>query len=94
MDAYDVHKEVGSRAFKVRAILFWTIRDCPAYGKMRCVGHILKMNILSNLETKPIQTQGGGHDDPWRSPELKDHFNGRIEVRGKPNVVTACEQVQ
>ena len=25
---------------------------------------------------------------------MKEHFNGRIEVRGKPNVVNADEQVQ
>jgi hypothetical protein len=25
---------------------------------------------------------------------MKDHFNGRIELRGKPNCVTADEQVQ
>ena len=25
---------------------------------------------------------------------MKDHFNGRIEVQGKPNVVTVGEQVQ
>ena len=33
------------------------------------------------------------HDDPWRSSTMKEHFNGREEERGKPDVVTAEEQM-
>ena len=32
VDAYDVLKDMGSRAFKLRASLLWIIHDFPSYG--------------------------------------------------------------
>jgi hypothetical protein len=34
-----VLKEVGSRAFKLRAILLWTIHNFPGYGTVVGVAH-------------------------------------------------------
>ena len=32
VEAYDVIKEIGDRAFRLRAMLLWTIHDFPGYG--------------------------------------------------------------
>jgi hypothetical protein len=32
VSAYDVLKDIGSRSFKLRAVLLWTIHDFPGYG--------------------------------------------------------------
>ena len=107
VDAYDVLKEVGSRAFKLRAILLWTIHDFPGYGTVAGVAHQGyaacpvcgphfkgEHSIELGKQTYTDTRRWLAYDDPWRSPEMKDHFNGRMEVRGKPNVVNANEQVQ
>jgi hypothetical protein len=107
VDAYDVLKEMGSRTFKLRAILLWTIHDFPGYGTVAGVAHQGyaacpvcgphfkgEHSIELGKQTYTDTRRWLAHDDPWRSPEMKDHFNGRMEVRGKPNVVNANEQVQ
>ena len=106
-DAYDVLKEVGSRAFKLRAVLLWTIHDFPGYGTVAGVAHQGyaacpvcgphfkgEHSIELGKQTYTNTRRWLAHDDPWRSPEMKEHFNGRLEVRGKPNVVNADEQVR
>ena len=107
VDAYDVLKEVGSRTFKLRAVLLWTIHDFPGYGTVAGVAHQGyaacpvcgpdfkgEHSVELGKQTYTDTRRWLAHDDPWRSPEMKDHFNGRMELRGKPNVVTAGEQLQ
>ncbi len=107
VDAYDVLKEVGSRTFKLRALLLWTIHDFPGYGTVAGVAHQGyaacpvcgpdfkgEHSVELGKQTYTDTRRWLAHDDPWRSPEMKDHFNGRMELRGKPNVVTAGEQLQ
>ena len=106
VSAYDVLKELGSRSFKLRAVLLWTIHDFPGYGTVAGVAHqgyaacpvcgpdfrgehsveLGKQTYTDTRRWLPL-------DDPWRATSMKGLFNGREETRGKPNVVTAEEQV-
>ena len=105
--AYDVLKELGSRAFKLRGVLPWTIHDFLGYGTVASVAHQGyaaypvcgphfkgEHSIELGKQTYTNTRRWLAHDNPWRSPEMKDHFNGCIQDRGKPNGVTADEQVQ
>ena len=107
VDACDVLKEVGSMTFKLRVVLLWTIHDFPGYGTVAGVAHQGytacpvcgpdfkgEHSVELGKQTYTDTRRWLAHDDPWRSPEMKDHFNGRMELRGKPNVVTAGEQLQ
>ena len=104
--AYDVLKDLGSRVFKLRAVLLWTIHDFPGYGTVAGVAHQGyaacpvcgphfkgEHSVELGKQTYTDTRRWLPHNDPWRSPTMKDHFNGREEVRGKPSVVTAEEQV-
>jgi hypothetical protein len=105
--AYDVIKEVGSRTFNLRAILVWTIHDFPGYGTVAGVAHqgyvacpvcgpdfrgehSIELGKCTYTDTRRWLPR----DDPWRSSRMKDHFNGRIEERGPPTMVTGEEQAQ
>ena len=105
--AYDVLKEIGFRTFRLRAILLWTIHDFPGYGTVAGVAHqgyvacpvcgpdfrgehSIELGKLTYTDTRRWLPQ----DDPWRSSRMKDHFNGRIEQRGPPTIVTSEEQLQ
>ena len=105
--AYDVLKDRGSRAFKLRAVLLWTMHDFPGYGTVAGVAHQGYVacpicgpqfrgehSIELGKQTYTDTRRWLPHDDPWRSTTMKDLFNGREENRGKPNVVNAEEQVQ
>ena len=39
VEAYDVTKEIGDRAFRLRAMLLWTIHDFPGYGTIGGFAH-------------------------------------------------------
>ena len=107
VDAYDVLKELGSRVFKLRAVLLWTIHDFPGYGTVAGVAHQGyaacpvcgpqfkgEHSVELGKQTYTDTRRWLPHDHPWRSPTMKDHFNGRNEFRGKPDVVTGSEQLQ
>lgn len=107
MFAYDVLKDLGSRAFKLKANLLWTIHDFPSYETKVRVAHQVyatcpvcglhfkgEHSIEVGKQTYTYTKRWLPHDDPWRSTKMKDHFNGHIEDREKPNVVIADEQVQ
>ena len=105
--AYDVLKDRGLRAFKLQAILLWTIHDflgygtvagvahqgyatCPVCGPQFKGDHSVKLGKQTYTDTRRWLP----HDDQWRSTRMKDHFNGCVEDRAKPTVVTADEQVE
>ena len=105
--AYDVMKEVGMRNFKLRAMLLWTIHDFPGYGTVAGVvhqGYVAcpvcgpdfrgEHSIELGKQTYTDTRRWLPHDDLWRSSRMKDHFNGRMEERGPPTVVTGAEQAQ
>lgn len=103
--AYDIMKEIGFRSFNLRAMLLWTIHDFPGYRTVAGVAHqgyvacpvcgpdfrgehsieLGKQTYTDTRRWLPL-------DDPWRSSRMKDHFNGRMEERGPPTVVTGAEQ--
>ncbi len=105
--AYDVSKHESSKSFQLRAMLLWTIHDFPGYGTVGgfahqgyaacpCCGEDLGAEHSTELGK---QTYGGTRrwlpeDHPYRSPELKDHFNGQIEHRPKPREVTVEDQIR
>ena len=108
-EGLDMHAmlKLGSRAFKLWAVLLWTIHDFPGYGTGAGVAHqgyaaclvcgpdFKGEHCVELAKQSYIDTRWWlAHDDPWRSPGMKDHFNGRIELWGKPKRVTANEQVQ
>ena len=106
VNAYDVLKDLGSRSFRLRAVLLWTIQDFTGYGTVASVAHQGYVacpvcgqhfkgehSVELGKQTYTDTRRWLPHDDPWRSPSMKDHFNGCEEERGKPNVVTAEEQV-
>ena len=105
--AYDILKEVGSRTFNLRAFLMWTMHDFPGYGTVAGVAHQGYVacpvcgpdfrgehSIELGKQTYTDTRRWLAHDDPWRSCTMKDHFNGRVEERGRPTVVTAEEQIE
>ena len=88
-------------------MLLWTIHDFPGYGTVAGVAHqgyvacpicgpdfrgehSIELGNLTYTDTQRWLP----HDDPWRSSRINDHFNGRIEERGPPTMVTAEEQLQ
>ena len=100
-------KDVGSRAFKLRAVLLRTMHDFLGYGTVAGVAHQGyaacpvcgpqfkgEHSIEHGKQTYTDTRRWLPHDDPWRSTTMKDLFNGREEDRGKPNVVNAEEQVE
>ena len=105
--AYDVLKDVGNKAFKLRAVLLWTMHDFPGYGTVAGVAHQGyaacpvcgpqfkgEHSIELGKQTYTHTRRWLPHDNPWRSTTMKDLFNGREEDRGKPDVVNAEEQVE
>lgn len=102
VEAYDVTKEVGDRAFRLRAMLLWTIHDFPGYGTVGGFSHQgfaacpscgCNLGAEHSVELGK-QTYTGtrrwlppGH--PYKSEEMKDHFTGFVEDRPKPVVVSA-----
>jgi hypothetical protein len=63
---------------------------CPVCGPHFKGEHSIELGKQTYIDTR----RWLAYDDPWRSLEMKDHFNGCMEVRGKPNVVNANEQMQ
>jgi hypothetical protein len=104
---YDVTAELGLRMFMVRGVLMWTIHDFPGYGTVggffhqgyaACPWCGPELGAEHSIELGK-QTYGGTRrwlpdDHKYRSPELKDHFNGEVETHAKPRPVTVEEQLQ
>ena len=105
--AHDVSKDAGNRDFTLRAMLLWTIHDFPGYGTVGGFSHQgyaacpwCGVDLGAEHSTElGKQTYAGtrrwlpeGH--PYRSEEMKDHFNGSVETRPKPRAVTVEEQIR
>ena len=105
--AYDVSKDIGSKAFQLRAMLLWTIHDflsygtvggfahqgytaCPWCGEDLGAEHSTKLGKQTYGRTRRWLPQ----DHPYRSAEMKDHFNEFVENRPKPCVVIVEEQIR
>jgi hypothetical protein len=104
--AHDIGKEVGQKAFQLRAMLLWTIHDFPGYGTVGGFSHQgyaacpwCGQDLGAEHSTELSKHTYGGtrrwlpEDHPYRSEEMKDHFNGHIENRPKPRTVTVEEQI-
>ena len=106
VSAYDVLKDVGNREFTLRGMLLWTIHDYPGYGAVGGFSHQgyagcpycgSDLGVEHSLELGK-QTYGGTRRwlDPnhaYRSAEMKDHFNGKMENQSKPHIVSVEEQL-
>ena len=105
--AYDVLKNRRSMVLKLQAVLLWMIHNFPRYGTIAGVAHQGYAacpvcgphfkgdhSVEVGKKTYTNTRRWLPHDDPWRSTAMRDHFNGCAKDRGKPNVVTADEQVQ
>ena len=105
--AYDVNGREGSKAFRLRALLLWTIHDFPGYGTVGGFSHQgyaacpwYGVDLGAEHSTELCKTTYGGTrrwlpvDHPYRSPTMKKHFNGALEHRGKPREVTVEEHMQ
>ena len=90
--AYNVTKDVGCRSFQLRTMLLWTIHDFPGYdtvGGFTHQGYAACPWCGSQLGGQHLvelgkQTYGGTRrwlpeDHPYRSEEMKIHFNGEME---------------
>jgi hypothetical protein len=105
--AYDVLKDMGSREFRLRGMLLWTIHDYPGYGT---VGGFVHQGYVGCSYCGPElgaehsselgkQIYAGtrrwlDQNHPYRSEAMNCHFNGKSEHRDRPTVVTVEEQVQ
>jgi hypothetical protein len=92
--AYDITKEPTLRTFTLRAVLLWTIHDFPGYGT---VGGFSHQGYAACLWCGPDlgaeyslelgkQTYGGTRrwlptHHRYRSVEMKDHFDGKVDDR-------------
>jgi hypothetical protein len=106
VSVYDITKEWGQRTFQLRAVLLWTIHDFPAYGTVGGFSHQgyaacpwcgPDLGAEHSVELGK-QTYGGTRrwlppNHTYRSGGMKDHFDGKIEVRPKPEAVTVQEQL-
>jgi hypothetical protein len=105
--AYDYTKDVGSRAFTLRAILIWTIYDFSEYGTVGGFSHQGYAACLwcgPELEAEHfvelgMQTYGGTRrwlpeNHRYRTTDFVQHFNGEVERRAKPKIVSVEEQLQ
>jgi hypothetical protein len=85
--AYDVLKDLGSWAFKLKTVWLWTIHDFPGYGIVAGVAHQRyatcpvcspnfrgKHHVELGKETYTDTRRWLPHDDPWRSIDMKDQF--------------------
>jgi hypothetical protein len=101
ISAYDVTKELGQRTFTLRVVLMWTIHDFPGYatvggfshqGYAACPWCGPSLSAEHSLELGK-QTYAGTRrwlpeNHIYRSAEMKEHFDGKMEVRDKPVPVT------
>jgi hypothetical protein len=105
--AYDITKEQGQRRFTLRAVLMWTIHDFPGYatvGGFSHQGYATCPWYGPNLGAEHSQELGkqiyGGtrrwlpQNHMYRSAEMKDHFDGKVEVREKPSAVSMQDQLR
>jgi hypothetical protein len=104
---YDITKDVGSRSFQLRGMLLWTIHDFPGYGTVGGFSHQgyaacpwcgSELGAEHSIELGKC-TYGGTRrwlpdDHPYKSEDMKDHFNGNMEDRPKPQLVTVDNQMQ
>jgi hypothetical protein len=100
----DVAEDLGSRAFTVQGVLLWTIHDFLGYGTVggfahqgydACLWCRLELGAQYSIELGK-QTYSGtrwwlASDHKYRSPNMKDNFNGEVENRPKPRAVTIEE---
>ena len=106
VQAYDVTKDVGDKAFRLRAMLLWTIHDFPGYGTVGGFSHqgfAACPCCGSNLEAEHSVELGkhtfigtrqwlpDGH--PYKVDAMKQHFMGILETRRKPKVLSLEEQI-
>jgi hypothetical protein len=105
--AYDITKEPMQRTFTLRAVLLWTIYDFPGYGTVGGFSHQgyaacpwcgPDLTADHSMELGK-QTYGGTRrwlptQHRYRSDEMKDHFDGKVEERGKPARVTVQDQLR
>jgi hypothetical protein len=107
VQAYDVTQDVGSRTFIVQGVLMWTIHDFPGYGTVGGFAHqgcaaypwygpdlgaqhsieLYKQAYSATRRWLPV-------DHKYRSPHMKDLFNGEEENRLKPRPVTVDDQLR
>ena len=105
--AYNVTKDVGCRSFQLRAMLLWTIHDFPGYGIVGGFAHQgyaacswcgSQLGAQHSVELGKQTYEGTQRwlpeDHPYRSEEMKAHFDGEIENRPKPHAITIEEQIQ
>jgi hypothetical protein len=105
--AYDVLKDIGSREFRLRGMLLWTIHDYPGYGTMGGFAHQGYVGCpycgpdLGAQHSIELGKQIYGRTRRWldrnhryRSEAMQCHFNGEAEDRDRPGVVTVEEQMQ
>jgi hypothetical protein len=105
--AYDILKDVGSREFILRGVLLWTIHDYPGYGTVGGFAHhgyagcpYCDPQLGAELSTELGKQFYGGtrrsldQNHTYCSEAMKRHFNGEVEDRGRPRVVTVGEQMQ
>jgi hypothetical protein len=105
--AYDITKERGQRRFTLCAVLMWTIYDFPGYatvGGFSHQGYAACPWCGPNLGAEHSQELGkqtyGGtrrwlpQNHMYRSAEMKDHFDGKVEVREKPSAVSMQDQLR
>ena len=107
VEAYDVTRKIGDRAFRLRAMLLWTIHDFLGYRTVGGFAHQVFAACPScgcNLGAEHFvelgkQTYTGTRRclpprHPYKFDDMKEYFTGFAETRPRPEVVSAEEQVQ
>ena len=105
--ACDITKEVGGRSFQLRSMLLWSIHDFPGYGMVGGFSHQgyaacpwCGSELGTEHSTELGKCTYGGtrrwlpHDHPYKSEDMKDHFNGEFENLPKPHEITVEEQMR
>jgi hypothetical protein len=107
ISAYDVTKELGHRTFTLHAVLMWTIHDFPEYatvggfsyqGYAACPWCGPNLSAEHSLELGK-QTYAGTRrwlpeNHIYRSAEMKEYFDGKMEARDKPIPITMQDQLR
>jgi hypothetical protein len=106
ISTYDITKEQGQRTFNLRVVLLWTIHDFSSYGTVGGFSHQgyalcpwCRPDLGAYYLTELGKQMYGGtrrwlpEDHLYMTTEMKEHFDGNIETRGKPELVTVHKQL-
>jgi hypothetical protein len=105
--AYDMTKDLGDKTFQLQRVLMWTIHDFPGYGTVGEFAHQgyaacpwygpdpgAEHSIDLEKQTYSGMRRWLLENHKYRSPGMREYFNGKVDNRQQPRAVSVNEQLQ